>query len=737
MSADDPEDLAAKDLERSGIDLDAADGAGMYVDDDAREVFETFKPLPVLAIPYFDPVTKEPVTFEREGKTYDFHRVRYLVEPPAARGFIKKKSRRYDQPPGSGVHAYFPITDQVDWSEVYEDPEIPVVITEGEKKALRGCMSAVPTLGLGGVYNFMSDDRLLDSLDRLCVAGRDFYICFDSDAASNPDIQAAEGRLATELSLKRGARVFLARIPEPKLKKGEKRKDLPKIGLDDYIVEHGDDKFMDLLENAQQMRKIDAAVLGLNRSIAWIEEEGAVVDTETNGFIRKDNLVSGSRFAPLEVMVPTLKGTGQKRLSVAAEWLVHPHAQRFHSVTFNPNSQDKIVKDEDGREALNLWRGWSPEDGDVMPFLELTEYLTSRLPDDQQELALKLLAYKAQNPGQKVPLALVLVGTQGCGKSLWAKIVREAFAPYGAVISSKALLSEFNGWIESSLMCVIDEAQSVHLTKGADTLKSLISDERQYLNDKFRKARQVTSYTMYILTSNDRRVAAYSGDDRRMVVIDCPDKREDAFYDRVLDWQRNSDGPKRLLSYLLNYDLAGWMPPKTAPMTAEKYMAYMESLTPIEALAEDMKTANHNIVKMWVDSALEWAKAVEVDGSNRNAAQAREIKTALTRLQIRPFYTPEELAMIFPAIVESLHGSRGMTATPAGEISRQLRQCGINYLQNKDDPRGFRWRGAVRRYLVIAEPEEWTTPLSQNEFERIMKRFPSYGTFNAMLDAAE
>ena len=682
---------------------------------------DDFQDRAALVIPYYQVSETEgggnnaPVSFLRGGSEIPFCRVRYLGDLEPRRSIIKRKPQRYGQPKESGVRAYFPRVSTIDWPAVIADVEVPIVITEGEKKAAKACFEGVPTIGLGGVYNFLSDGGLLPELAAINMDGRSVYICYDSDAASNPDIQAAEGRLATELSLHRGADVFLARLP--------KLANQDKTGLDEFLVARGVDGLFSVLEKAPQMRKIDAAVLGLNKSVAWIERDGMIFDTEAQEWVRKGDFVQGSKYSSLKVVVPTLKGDSLKHISVAAEFLTHPLARRYNDVVFKPDTLDETII-EGSSVSLNLWRGWEPEEGDITPFLDLCEFLFSDLPEDQQLLPLKLLAYKAQNPGAKIPIAMVLLGTQGCGKSFWSQIVREAFAPYGSAVSPRALVSDFNGWVERSLVVVFDEARGVDVFKGSETLKSLISETRTFLNEKYRAARQVDSYAMYILTSNDRRVGSYSGDDRRMFVIPCPKKREREFYDRLKAWAANN-GPKKLLGWLLDYDLEGWKPPATAPMTAEKYMAYMESLTPVQRLAEEMQTADENIVKMWIDGALEWANNGLLD--DRMAVHAKEIKDALQHYQIRPFYTPEEIAMLFPAIVSQLHGYKDK-GTPAGEISRQLRDCGVTYLRCKDDPRGFRWRGMVRQYLVVADQDEWGgLTLAQSDFENLMRNFPRYG----------
>lgn len=711
--------LAAEDLARSGISAKDAAFAGIVAVPQADKVYPDYAPAPALLIPYFDPWSGGLVMYANGVGPQPFARIRYLDKAPtkpATNPFKPAKEQRYAQPANSGVHAYFPVVRGVSWTHIAADPDYPVLIVEGEKKALAATLNGFSTIGLGGVFNFYENGALLPELERFAWKDRRTFICFDSDAAHNPQIQAAEARLATELSMHRGAQLHLVRLPN--LKNGDKQ------GIDDFLLNEGPDALDKLLQSAPRMRKIDTAVVSLNGRVAWIEKEGCVYDLRSKEFIQKGNFTNGSVYSSLEVLVPHAKGSGVKRVSVAEEWLKHPYAQRYDYVEFRPENPNPVVETEMGGLALNMWTGFDAIPGDVTPFLELTEFLFQDL-HGHQDLPLKLWAYKAQNPGEKIPLATVLVGQQGCGKSLWAECLREAFAPYTADISSAALRGQFNGYVERTLLCVINEASEYDLHLAANTLRGLISDVKTQLNEKFRVARNINSYTQYVITSNDRGAGAYSNDDRRMIVVPCPTKREPEFYLKVAAWKK-AGGGKALLHYLLNLDLQGWRPPLQAPMTAEKYMAYMESLTPVQRLAEEMRTANNHVILMWIQGALAWAAAAQTGNNATLVRTATEVIDSLRTIQIRPWYTPEELALMFPSIAAQMHGSRDRRAQPAGEISKELRSAGIGYLRSKDDPRGFRWHGSIRQYLIVAEPEEWRVPISQAEFERLMGQFPRY-----------
>ena len=132
---------------------------------------------------------------------------------------------KYWQEKGSDPLPYVP--PLADWQGLASDPTQPLLMTEGEKKALVACQSGLPCIGLAGVWNWRAK---LDSGERLVLPGLDQFIWQsrtvelvpDSDAwrpEKEMDILSGFYALAMELK-ERGASVAFVELPDGSLKRG-------------------------------------------------------------------------------------------------------------------------------------------------------------------------------------------------------------------------------------------------------------------------------------------------------------------------------------------------------------------------------------------------------------------------------------------------------------------------------------------------------------------------------------
>lgn len=223
--------VAQADLARSGLTLEEAQENGMYAVDDASAVHPDFAAHPAIIIPYTH-MGGSPVTYEVNGAHVPYVRCRYL---PVLGKPLPKDGRKYDAPRGSGSQIHVP--QSLAQSIL---PAGAVCVVEGEKKAAALCKAGIPCVAIGGVDNVCESKAVQHALhpDLAAVVSRfsDICIIFDSDIATNPNVERAEQRLATLLALQ-GARVHCVRIP-PSTQVDTKGKPI-KVGADDFLVANG------------------------------------------------------------------------------------------------------------------------------------------------------------------------------------------------------------------------------------------------------------------------------------------------------------------------------------------------------------------------------------------------------------------------------------------------------------------------------------------------------------------
>jgi putative DNA primase/helicase len=145
------------------------------------------------------------------------------------------------------------------WEWILDHPEIPVIITEGEKKAYSGLSAGYAALSLPGIdcgYKSSSENEdglkgnlsLIPDLKELATEGRDIYIAFDRDADPKTvkRVQKSRHKLA-RLFAESGCETY-------SIKWDEQYK-----GLDDFIFGMGQAALDAAIESAQNLTpKIEA-----------------------------------------------------------------------------------------------------------------------------------------------------------------------------------------------------------------------------------------------------------------------------------------------------------------------------------------------------------------------------------------------------------------------------------------------------------------------------------------------
>jgi hypothetical protein len=121
-------------------------------------------------------------------------------------------------------------------------------VTEGEKKVDAGVSRGLLMVGFSGVWNGQKDKELIPDWSLLPLEGERYSITFDSDIASNPNVQMAADRQA-RLLREQGAEVYIILLPPAP--------DGSKQGLDDFLANGGTAKQLELLTTPYEAAVIE------------------------------------------------------------------------------------------------------------------------------------------------------------------------------------------------------------------------------------------------------------------------------------------------------------------------------------------------------------------------------------------------------------------------------------------------------------------------------------------------
>jgi hypothetical protein len=239
---------AREDLRKSGLSDATIEAAGLYTPPpgdlprllSARLVDKVRH---VLVFPY--DCASHAIPMQRADEFF-----RCKLFPPVSDG--QGHTIRYYQRAGTPPRLYVPAPA----GATLADPAVPLLITEGEKKALKANQEGLACVAVGGLWNWQAGGRPIADLDRIDWVERETVIVPDSDVWTRPDLVQPVYAFGKDLEA-RGATVAVVKLSSGAA--GEK------VGLDDYLCANAGEAFAALPRLA-----LKHAALG--RASAWWRE---------------------------------------------------------------------------------------------------------------------------------------------------------------------------------------------------------------------------------------------------------------------------------------------------------------------------------------------------------------------------------------------------------------------------------------------------------------------------------
>lgn len=224
------------------------------------------------------------------------------------------------------------------------------------------------------------------------------------------------------------------------------------------------------------------------------------------------------------IKVPMITGVGPKQSVVSKPffdwWLQLPDMRQYNDIQFRPPP----LALAEGH--YNTWSGFkieevAPTPVDISLFLKHCTVLMEGNPEWGAYL-LDLLAHRVQRPGERTEVALLLLGSQGTGKTTFFTLFCRLFYDHNYLITEKAeqITGKFH-LLAEKILVLWEEADGQDTHGAADRIKHLTTAESEHSEKKGKDARQHPMCFLPIVTTNHvgRKSINIEATDRRWVVM--------------------------------------------------------------------------------------------------------------------------------------------------------------------------------------------------------------------------
>lgn len=269
-------------------------------------------------------------------------------------------------------------------------------------------------------------------------------------------------------------------------------------------------KLADVLKFLGAPTKADMELERVNERYTYLEQQETIWDRDKRSFISLKSF--------------RMRGASER------QWLSAAHDGKrntAHSPIFEPNV-DKVPE-----HRLNLFDPsviLGPSEQSERPpqenlqHIQLFHRLLNNLAEgnaaDAQYIE-RWTAFALRNPGRK-SVALVLRGTHGTGKGLFAHMLRKIFGKYAVGIGQEQLESRFNGWMSECILGLANEVSAASFRDKAaaeSKLKALVTEEMVTIERKGMDVYETPNYSKWLFMGNDRVTLIIDPQDRRYSVI--------------------------------------------------------------------------------------------------------------------------------------------------------------------------------------------------------------------------
>lgn len=306
----------------------------------------------------------------------------------------------------------------------------------------------------------------------------------------------------------------------------------------------------------------------LSRVIRWISQQNVIVlkkkDTEGNMTIK----VIDPKGLPDEVRFGSFRcfGKGETKTKTLIDMVTNKAIEQYLSYF------------EEKKDCLCLFEGWPYEPKVNNKKNMYFDFVRNFLSKSEVDCAYihSWVANILQNPGAKNGTIIVLVGNQGTGKTTFANIVSRLVGNYSTpnVTNVDDLTGSFNeSLLSRKVFVVLNELGANLKPKSMAALKSLATEAKVRVAEKYKKAHDEENHLNILVTTNDIGIFDLEHDDRRFFISSCElpfssnlCPEHISYFKELYEEMREPEFYERLMSFYMNYRVPVDNPPPMTPL---------------------------------------------------------------------------------------------------------------------------------------------------------------------------
>ena len=300
------------------------------------------------------------------------------------------------------------------------------------------------------------------------------------------------------------------------------------------------------------------------------------------------------------------EGEGYKRriCSIGDIWMTHPERRCFSSIIFDPRPGISLKTTD-----FNTYQGMLLGVQDCVDYVVTTglnyKKLIEPILKHIREIwcadhpgvytyVIKWLAHAVRKPYIKLGVALVLIGSEGCGKSMLIDAIGYIFGNhYLHIMDMEDLVGKFTSILQDKLFLFADEAFWGGNKSLSGKLKGMITEKQIRIEHKGFDTYYVDNFTNYVIASNHHHAVPAGENARRWCCLGCSNKYNgNATYFQELHssiYDNDFRGLKCLITYF------------EKDIDIENFVAQKFPITP---LLRAQKENSYDSVESWWDQVL-------------------------------------------------------------------------------------------------------------------------------------